>query len=117
MDMQARLSGNLRAALASAVEARVQAIDAAVQKAGLDCEAQAKQNAPVDTGFLKNSIHYERTGTARCTVEVGAHYGLFVELGHLTRDHMSRVPARPFLFPAYTTTARALREALERIMK
>jgi len=96
-------------ALASAI-ARV------VTKTAFDIEAQAAENAPVDTGALQASI-YERTYTSHdrhdktrgkgffplikqppnqyeAYVAVGANYGIYVEMG--TR----RMPAQPYFYPA-----------------
>ncbi len=65
-----------------------------IQRAGIRCQALAKQACPVDTGRLRNSILYHPY-VLQCTVDTNVTYAPFVEMG--TR-HMS---ARPFLFPAY----------------
>lgn len=57
-------------------------------------EGQAKQNAPVLTGFLRNSIKAEKFTEGIYRVNVWAKYGAFVELG--TR----KMSARPYLVPA-----------------
>lgn len=79
-----QLSGNLRKLAAEAVEG-----------AALQTEAIAKPLAPVDTGFLRNSIQAAK-GSSDLTWEVGvgAEYGIFIEHGTV---HM---PARPFVTPA-----------------
>lgn len=89
-----------------------------LRKAALDCEAAAKGNAPVATGFLRDSI-YTRTATSSgygqagepppgaellpevdkpdsgtAYVAVGANYGVFVEFG------TSKMAAQPYLVPA-----------------
>ncbi len=96
-------------------------IDRAVRKAAFDIEREAKQRAPVDTGFLRASIYTVTkggsgfkvspsgaTGAAQRTlfspvsltdsheaiVAVGAQYGIYLEYG--TR----RSPAQPFMTPA-----------------
>jgi len=66
----------------------------ATQKIARDIEAEAKLRAPVDTGFLRNSIHAESVGPLRAVVQVGAEYGMHVEYG--TRY----MAAQPFLAPA-----------------
>lgn len=53
----------------------------------------AKANAPVDTGALRDSIRAEGNGL-KWTVVVGAPYGVYVEFGTM---YMS---AQPFLLPA-----------------
>lgn len=67
-----------------------------------DIEGEAKQNAPVDTGDMRDSIAAEQTGPAEAKVEVGEFYGHFVELG--TR----KMAARPFLVPAAEKARRSL---------
>lgn len=65
-----------------------------VAKAAHDIEAHAKDRAPVDTGFLKNSIAARQEAPLAWVVEVGADYGIYQEFG--TR----RMAARPYLIPA-----------------
>lgn len=67
-----------------------------VQKAALDIERGAKARAPVDTGFLKNSIQATAVSPTHWRVTVGAEYGLFVEWG------TARRAATPYLRPAVT---------------
>lgn len=54
-------------------------------------EAQAKLLAPVDTGYMRNTIN-TKTGTLEATVSVTAEYGLFVEFG------TSSQPPQPFFY-------------------
>ena len=65
------------------------------QKTAQDVVEIAQGNAPVRTGFLRDSIHTE-PGEDEFTTNVvaGAYYSIFVELG--TRF----MAAEPFLFPA-----------------
>lgn len=72
----------------------------AVQGAGINCEAEAKQRCPVDTGRLRSSIKYTKTSALSCTVGTNVTYAKPIEFGHVTRSG-SHVPAQPFLFPAY----------------
>jgi len=65
-----------------------------IRSAALKIEAQAKIAAPVDTGFLQNSIQSSFPDELTGVVSVGAEYGIYVELG------TSRAPAQPFLLPA-----------------
>ena len=92
-----------------------------VRKAAFDLEFLAKQKAPVDTGYLRNSIYtvtndssdygQHVSGAAKpgqtllpevdkptddltAYVAVGANYGAFVEYG------TSRMNAQPYLTPA-----------------
>jgi HK97 gp10 family phage protein len=96
------------------------AISQVVRKIAFDVQASAQANAPVDTGFLRNSIYTvtsEGSGRAQvgaptkadsylfpeiaappddttAYVAIGANYGEFVEMG--TRY----TPAQPFVTPA-----------------
>lgn len=80
----------------------------AVRKAAFDLEAKAKQYAPVDTGFLRNSIGTDFAGT-RATIGPTAHYGPFVEFG--TR----RQPGQPYMTPAADAVTVWLEKALTQI--
>lgn len=68
--------------------------DKAIQGAGIECQALAKQSCPVDTGRLRNSILYH-PGNMECTVDTNTLYAPFVEFG--TRY----MAAQPYLYPAY----------------
>lgn len=67
-----------------------------VAKVAHDIEADAKQRAPVDTGFLRSSIAAKAEGPARWVVSVGAEYGAFVEFG------THKAAAQPYFVPAFT---------------
>lgn len=88
----------------------------AVQGAGIDCQALAKQNCPVDTGRLRSSIQYKKTSALSCTVGTNVKYARPVEFGHVTRNHKSHVPARPFLFPSYIDTKKGLMTELKALV-
>lgn len=79
----------------------------AIRKAALDIEAQAKMNAPVDTGALRNSIAASKNDELSWQVAVGVNYGAFVEYG------TTRMAAQPFLTPAVEAVKPALFAALE----
>jgi HK97 gp10 family phage protein len=79
-------------------DARRKAYDA-VRKAGFEVERRAKINAPVDTGFLMNSINTGFEGDVYSTgfsaeVGPGARYGVFVETG------TQNMAPQPYLGPA-----------------
>lgn len=120
--------------LAAARAAINTAVARTVKKAAFDCEARAKANAPVATGFLKSSIYVELhdssdygdageppTGAevlpeiARAEdertayVAVGANYGAFVELGTV---HMA---AQPYLTPALEAVRPGFLAAMEKL--
>lgn len=67
--------------------------EAATAKAAMDMEAGMKARAPVDTGFLRNSIQAQKIGPAHWRVTVGAEYGLYVEYGTRFTN------AQPYFFP------------------
>lgn len=111
MDFSLQVSGvqAVQSALVAAMERRKALAAAAIAKAAFDCQAQAQDNAPVDTGFLEGSIHVEQDGEAAYRVVVGAKYGIYQELG------THKMKAHPFLFPAYVRANKALAEVLKRI--
>lgn len=79
-----------------------------VKKSGLDIEATAKVNAPVDTGTLENSISADIDGL---TAEVSAttNYADYVEYG------TSRMAAQPYMGPAFDAHVPAFEEALGKV--
>lgn len=86
----------------------------AVRKTAADVERDAKINAPVDTGALKNSIGTTLTGDGRhgsmtATIGPTVNYGIFVELG------TSKMGAQPYLFPAADRHAPTFLAALAQI--
>lgn len=106
-----------------------------VRKTAFDIQAMAAAAAPVDTGFLKNSI-YVVTGDGESTygraqepsgsqqllpevdhpakkteaiVAVGAEYGLYVEYGSV------HGPAQPYLTPAAETMKTQFEHAMRHL--
>jgi HK97 gp10 family phage protein len=82
-----------------------------VAKIALDLTARAKARAPVRTGNLKGSIQPERTGRLQWRVEVGAHYGIYVEFG--TR----RMRAQPYFVPAAEAVRPVFARAVARLFE
>lgn len=81
-----------------------------VQKTALDIQAGAQQRAPVDTGFLKNSIHTEPgESDLEAQIVVGADYGIYQEFG--TRF----MPPHPYLIPAVEAARPGFEAALSAI--
>jgi HK97 gp10 family phage protein len=97
----------------------LETLDQIVRKAAFDISASAASQAPVDTGFLKNSIYVEtekestygdaggggdgsqemlpeveKPAKHQAVIAVGASYGLYVEMGSV------HGPAQPYLTPA-----------------
>jgi len=82
-----------------------------VRKAAFDVERFAKTYAPVDTGFLRSSIHTEiqvnKLRMYSAAVVAGAEYASFVESG------TSRMSPQPFLQPALDRVAPGFLAVLE----
>ena len=104
--MPARIVTNNSAKIAASVSKQM---DQAVRKAAFDVEANAKVAAPVDTGFLRNSIKAESIGAKHWRVSVFASYGKFVEMGTL------RHAPQPYLLPALDKVLPSLKAAMKRI--
>lgn len=108
------------------------AISELVRKAAFDVQAQAQQNAPVATGFLKSSIYtvtYDSSSYGQgvvgdgmllpevehpssqqeALVAVGAEYGVFQEYGWSTG------PAQPYLTPAAEAVTPTFQAAMSRL--
>ena len=86
-----------------------------MRKTALDIEADAKAFAPVDTGFLKNSIGHSdlrRVGQyGVLEVEIGpsAEYGAFVEFGTSTQAPQA------FMGPALDRRSPGFVQAMEQL--
>ena len=111
------------------------AISQTVRKAAFDVQAAAATGAPVDTGFLRNSIYVETATDSTygqgagsppkdsslvpevekpeddltAYIGVGASYGVYVEMGTV---HM---PAHPYLAPAVEQVRPNFEKALSKI--
>jgi len=77
----------------------VRNVRAIIKNTAFSIEGSAKVRAPVDTGFLRNSIQSTDASDLEWWVVVGAEYGIFVEYGHHTRGGTFVAP-QPFLSPA-----------------
>ena len=113
------------------------ALGKVVRKTAFDIRAAAANNAPVDTGFLRNSIYFKtvsessygagggaptkdayllpevKTPSDSMTAyaAVGANYAAYVNYGHHTRSG-SYVPAQPFWEPAIDAVQPSFEAAL-----
>lgn len=82
-----------------------------VKQATLQTERNAKQLAPVDTGYMRNSISSTFThGGLVGTVTSNAEYALFVEFGTTTQ------PAQPFMFPSFHQNMQQFLDNLQRLI-
>ena len=103
---EVRVSGSF-AALAKETRKKLSQV---VRKAAFDIEAQAKANAPVDTGALRNSIQAETTGELEGEVGVGVEYGPYVEFGTV------KTAPQPFLGPAVDAVQPAFEKAVAAVI-
>lgn len=115
MQVTIKITGNPQSVIQAGLERIKQQVNTAVQGAGIDCQALAKQACPVDTGRLRASIQYVSTGPSSCKIGTDVSYGPDIEYGHATRGHKSIVAPRPFLFPAYVKTKQTFRDELAAI--
>ncbi len=80
-----------------------------VETFGLKIASEAAQNAPVDTGALRNSVlsesHLEQP--LLFIVQDGVEYGVFQEFG------TSRIAAQPFMVPAIEANREPFQDALK----
>ncbi len=117
-----------------AAQAFHEAISQVIRKTAFDIQGQANSTAPIDTGFLRNSIyvvtHDESTyggatpskpdayllpeiekaeDDTTAYIAVGANYGIYLELG--TRF----MPPKPYLAPAVETVRPQFEKAMSLI--
>lgn len=84
---------------------------AIVRGVALQVEAWAKLGAPVDTGYLRNSILTRVVNAFEAHVIVGALYGFFVEFGTVF------TAAQPFLTPAASRGRELMQQIWTRLME
>lgn len=112
-----------------------------IAKTATQVESKAKRNVPVDTGRLRSSIHATFTGTPRApsaTVGTEVNYAPYVEFGTgaFASEYLSsksqelrqyamtfyktgkgRMPAQPFLFPAWEEVRPEFEKELIRLLQ
>lgn len=110
-----------------------------IEAFGMNVADEARQNVPIDNHFLQNSIvnaYTENDGKPKTEITVGAPYAAYVEFGtgQFAADYVTglpaelqeyamqffvsgkgRLPARPFLFPAYFKHLEILKKNIELI--
>lgn len=87
-------------------------IEQALTAIGLTAESYAKQECPVDTGRLRNSItNAVRADEKAVYIGSNVEYAAFVELG------TSRMKARPYLRPAATEHTAEYKRLAEQALK
>ena len=94
------------------------ALEKATKQTALAAQADARDNAPVDTGNLKQSIsteHERSAEAATSTVYTNVEYGLYQEMGTVN------MPAHPYMMPALnankSTFEQLARKELETAIK
>lgn len=98
---------------------------AIVKKYGNMVAGEAIMRAPVDTGNLIGSIsaNSKMIGDMTFRVQDGTEYGVFLELGHITRlfegsfNVRRFVAARPFMLPAVEKYRQKFLDAFEALFK
>lgn len=97
--------GEFQEALESQIEQALIAI-------GMTAETYAKENCPVDTGRLRNSITHEvEMGDKSAIIGTNVEYAAFVELG------TSKMKARPYLRPAAESHSEEYKALVEAALK
>jgi len=94
------------------------ALEKATKQTSLAAQADARDNAPVDTGNLKQSIsteHERSAEAATSTVYTNVEYGLYQEMGTV------KMAAHPYMMPALnankSTFEQLARKELETAIK
>jgi HK97 gp10 family phage protein len=99
----------LRKALLQVSQEGRKTVQREVLRATLAVQRRAKQLCPVDTGRLRNSIAVElEEGGMNGAVGTNVKYAPFVEFG------TSRMPAQPYLLPAFEEERAVFIERLKR---
>lgn len=65
------------------------------EKIAADSSQRIKQDAPVDTGFMRDEVKVDKPGTVSVRIKANAYYSIFVDKGHRTRSG-SMVHPNPF---------------------
>lgn len=84
-------------------------VSAAAEQIASDIVTIAKENAPVASGELRDSIHVEKDG-AELSVVADADHAVFIELG------TSKMAAQPFLGPAAAKVRRNLAKYYKKVV-
>ena len=107
-------------------------VEMEIAATAVDIERMASQWAPIDKGFLRNSIKASKMASSTWKVSAQVFYAAYMEFGTGTmveiprgmeeyaKDFMAprpvkmevNIPARPFFFPAYRQGIKALQGRL-----
>lgn len=94
------------------LDALPEAIERALESIGMIAETHAKENSPVDTGRLRNSISHATSKNEQAAfIGTNVEYAPFVELG------TSKQKAHPYLRPAILNHQKEYEELAKQALK
>ncbi len=83
-----------------------------VKQEATDCLTDAQANAPVESGYMRDSGHVEVIDDQHVEVQFDAPYSEFIEEGHMTVAG-TFVPPQPFLMPSFQNHVKSLLSKLQ----
>lgn len=92
------------------LDALPEQVERAMEAVGLQAERHAKEECPVDTGRLRNSISHSASGNS-AYIGTNVEYAPYVEMG------TSRMSAKPYLKPAATEYGEEYKEIVRTHLK
>ena len=87
------------------------AIDRAMEAVGMAAEGYAKEEAPVDTGELRNSISHATMDNKSVAIGTNVEYGIYQEMGTY------KMSPHPFIKPAISDHTNEYKSIVEAAMK
>lgn len=87
------------------------AIDRAMEAVGMAAEGYAKEEAPVDTGELRNSISHATMDNKAVAIGTNTEYAIYQEMGTY------KMPPHPFIKPAISDHTNEYKSIVEAAMK
>ena len=87
------------------------AIDRAMEAVGMAAEGYAKEEAPVDTGELRNSISHATMDNKAVAIGTNVEYGIYQEMGTY------KMSPHPFIKPAISDHTNEYKSIVEAAMK
>ena len=88
------------------------AMEKALEAIGMQAETYAKDECPVDTGNLRNSITHTQEGEDTEVIGTNVEYAPYVELGTSKNPN-----PKPFIEPAATNHSDEYRQIVEEILQ
>ena len=87
------------------------ALDRAMEAVGMAAEGYAKEEAPVDTGELRNSISHATMDNKAVAIGTNTEYAIYQEMGTY------KMPAHPYIKPAISDHTAEYKSIVEAAMK